>query len=53
MPQITLTDQTNGLPGFPGFHGKPRTPDLMPLNYFPAFDSTALVSKSFTAPQPN
>ena len=51
-PQITLTDQTNGLPDFPGFHAKPRTPDLMPLNYFPAFDSTALVSKSFTAPEP-
>lgn len=51
-PQITLTDQTNGLPDVPGFHSKPRTPDLMPLNYFPEFDSTALVSKSFTAPEP-
>ncbi len=51
-PQITVTDQTIGLPDVPGFHSKPRTPDLMPLNYFPAFDSTALVSKSFTVPEP-
>ena len=49
-PQITLTDQTNGLPEVPGFHTKPRTPDLMPLNYFPAFDSTVLVTKTLTAP---
>jgi hypothetical protein len=48
-PQITLTDQTNGLPDIPGFHSKPRTEDLMPLNYYPAFDSTTLVSKTFTA----
>ena len=41
-PQITLTDQTNGLPGIPGFHNNPRTEDLMPLNYYPAFDSTTL-----------
>jgi hypothetical protein len=34
-PQITPTDQTNGLPEVLGFHSKPRTPDLMPLNYFP------------------
>lgn len=50
-PQITLTDQTNGLPDVPGFHKRPRTPDVMPLNYFPAFDSTAVVSKSFTPPE--
>jgi Peptidase family M28 len=49
-PQITLTDQTNGLPEIRGFHTKPRTPDLMPLNYFPAFDSTALVTTTLTAP---
>jgi hypothetical protein len=49
-PQIALTDQTNGLPDLPGFQSKPRTPDLMPLNYFPAFDSTTLVTKTFTAP---
>jgi hypothetical protein len=52
-PQITLTDQTNGLPDIPGFHSKPRTSDLMPLNYFPAFDSTALVSKTFTPSRHN
>jgi len=51
-PQFTLSDQTNGLPEVPGFRSKPRTSDLMPLNYFPAFDSTALVSKSFPAPEP-
>lgn len=49
-PQITLSDQTNGLPEVPGFRSKPRTPDLMPLNYFPAFDSTTLVTKTFMAP---
>ena len=52
-PQITLTDQTNGLPDVPGFQSKPRTPDLMPLNYFPAFDSTTFVSNSFTVPEPD
>jgi len=49
-PQVTLTDQTNSLPEVPGFRSKPRTPDLMPLNYFPAFDSTILVTKTFAAP---
>jgi hypothetical protein len=49
-PQITLTDQTNGLPEIRGFHINPRTSDLMPLNYFPAFDSTALVTTTLTPP---
>jgi Zn-dependent M28 family amino/carboxypeptidase len=51
-PQITLTDQTSGLPSMSGFHPRPRTQDLMPLNYYPTFDSTVLVSKMFAAPQP-
>jgi hypothetical protein len=46
-PQITLTDQTLGLPEITGFHARPRTQDLMPLHYYPAFDSTILVSKTF------
>jgi hypothetical protein len=46
VPRITVTDQTNGLPDIPGFHPKPRAPYLMPLNYFPAFDSTVLVSRT-------
>jgi hypothetical protein len=46
VPRITVTDQTNALPNIPGFHPSPRTPDLMPLNYFPAFDSTVLVSRT-------
>jgi len=52
-PRIILTDQTSGLPEIPGFRTVPRTQEFMPLNYFPAFDSTTLVSKTFTAPQPN
>ena len=49
VPRITVADQTNGLPNIPGFHPRPRTPDLMPLNYFPAFDSTVLVSRTYDA----
>ena len=49
-PQITLTDQTNGLPDIQGFHSKPRTQDVMPLDYVPAFDSTVLVSTTLTLP---
>jgi len=45
-PRLTLTDQTNGLPDIPGLHIKPRTEDQMPLHYYPAFDSTILVSHS-------
>jgi hypothetical protein len=50
-PRITVTDQTNGLPDIPGFHATPRTADLMPLNYFPAFDCTILVSHTYGAHQ--
>lgn len=45
-PRLTLTDQTNGLPDIPALHIKPRTEDQMPLHYYPAFDSTILVSHS-------
>jgi hypothetical protein len=45
-PRVTLTDQTNGLPDLP--HIKPRTEDQMPLHYYPAFDSTILVSHSIS-----
>jgi hypothetical protein len=45
-PRLTLTDQTNGLPDIPGLHIKPRTENQMPLHYYPAFDSTILVSHS-------
>jgi hypothetical protein len=51
-PQVTLTDQTIGLPDILGFQTKPRTLDFMPRHYFPAFDSTVLVSKTFTASIP-
>jgi hypothetical protein len=47
-PRLTLTDQTNGLPDIPGLHIKPRTEDQMPLHYYPAFDSTILVSQSIS-----
>jgi Peptidase family M28 len=47
-PRLTLTDQTNGLPDIPGLHIKPRAEDQMPLHYYPAFDSTILVSHSIS-----
>jgi hypothetical protein len=49
-PQFTLTDQTKGLPDISGFRSRPRTQDLMPLHFYPAFDSTVLVSTTLTAP---
>jgi Peptidase family M28 len=47
-PRLTLTDQTNGLPDIPGLDIKPRTEDQMPLHYYPAFDSSILVSHSIS-----
>jgi hypothetical protein len=47
-PAVTLTDQTNGLPDIPDLSIKPRTEDQMPLHYYPAFDSTILVSHSIS-----
>jgi hypothetical protein len=52
-PRLTLTDQTNGLPDIAGLHIKPRTDDQMPLHYYPAFDSTILVSHSISVAQHN
>ena len=52
-PRLTLTDQTNGLPDIPGLHIKPRTEDQMPLHYYPAFDSTILVSHSISVARYN
>jgi hypothetical protein len=47
-PRLTLTDQTNGLPDIPSLHIKPRADDQMSLHYYPAFDSTILVSHSIS-----
>jgi hypothetical protein len=47
-PRLTLTDQTNSLSDIPGLHIKPRTEAQMPLHYYPAFDSTILVSHSIS-----
>lgn len=47
-PQLTVTDQSDGLPDIPGFHVKPRPDDRMSLPVFwPFFDSTVLVSRTF------
>jgi len=47
-PQITVIDQSDGLPIFPGFHVEPRPTDRMSLPVaWPFFDSTLLVSRSF------
>jgi hypothetical protein len=47
-PQITVIDQSDGLPIFPGFHVEPRPNDRMSLPAaWPFFDSTLLVSRSF------
>jgi hypothetical protein len=51
VPLLVLTDQTLGLPDIPGFHPSVRTADVMPLNYFPAFDSTVLVSRTYREQQ--
>jgi hypothetical protein len=47
-PRLTLTDQTNGLPDILGWHIRSRTEAQMPLHYYPAFDSTILVSHSIS-----
>jgi uncharacterized membrane protein YwzB len=47
-PQLTLIDQSDGLPTFPGFHFAPRPIDRMALpTVWPFFDSTLLVSRMF------
>ena len=47
-PQLTLIDQSDGLPNIPGFHVEPRPNDRMALPVvWPFFDSTVLVSRTF------
>ncbi len=47
-PQLTVIDQSDGLPSFPGFHFEPRPADRMALpTVWPFFDSTLLVSRMF------
>jgi hypothetical protein len=47
-PQLTVIDQSDGLPRFPGFHFEPRPIDRMALpTVWPFFDSTLLVSRVF------
>jgi peptidase M28-like protein len=47
-PQLTVIDQSDGLPNFPGSRVEPRPNDRMPLPVvWPYFDSTVLVSRTF------
>jgi Peptidase family M28 len=47
-PQLTVADQSDGLPSISGFHVEPRPNDRMPLPVvWPFFDSTVLVSRKF------
>jgi hypothetical protein len=49
-PQLTITDQSDGLPDIPGFSMRLRPNDRMPSpQVWPFFDSTVLVSRSFPA----
>lgn len=43
---VTVIDQTDGLPGTPGFAIKPRPPETMPTPFL-FFDSTTLVRRTF------
>jgi hypothetical protein len=48
-PQLTVTDQSDGLPIIPGLHVEPRPNDRMPLAVaWPFFDSTVLVSRTIS-----
>jgi hypothetical protein len=48
-PQITVTDQSDGLPEIPGLIIRHRTGDRMPSpQVWPFFDSTALVSRTIS-----
>jgi hypothetical protein len=48
-PQITVTDQSDGLPEIPGLIIRHRAGDLMPSpQVWPFFDSTALVSRTIS-----
>jgi hypothetical protein len=47
-PQLTVIDQSDGLPNIPGFHVEPRPSDRMALPVaWPFFDSTVLVSHMY------
>ena len=47
-PELTVSDQSDGLPDIPGFRIRPRTNDQMPSpQVWPFFDSTVLVSRTF------
>jgi len=54
-PQLTVIDQSDGLPSFPGFDIEPRPIDRMALpTVWPFFDSTLLVSRMFpNSPEKN
>jgi hypothetical protein len=48
-PQLTVTDQSDGLPDIPGFNLIRRAGDRMPFpQVWPFFDSTALVSRTMS-----
>jgi hypothetical protein len=48
IPQITLTDQSDGLPEIPGLSTKPRSGNRMSSpQVWPFFDATTLVSRTF------
>jgi hypothetical protein len=48
-PQLTVTDQSDGLPDVPGLNIRQRASDLMPFpQVWPFFDSTALVSRTIS-----
>jgi hypothetical protein len=47
-PQLTVIDQSDGLPSLPGFHVESRPNDRMSLPViWPFFDSTVLVSRMY------
>jgi hypothetical protein len=50
-PQLTVIDQSDGLPSLPGFHVESRPNDRMSLPViWPFFDSTVLVSRHVSKP---
>ena len=49
-PELTITDQSDGVPDIPGFNRSPRPNDRMPSpQVWPFFDFTVLVSRTFPA----
>jgi hypothetical protein len=52
-PQLTITDQSDGLAEVTGINVKPRGKDRMPLpSEWPFFDSTSLVTRTFMIDKP-